>query len=51
MESNIEVIFNSSKNLSIKEIKIENEYEIGIISPNLFDKFVFENYKFGFGID
>ena len=49
MESNIGVEINSNNNMTIKEIKIENEYEIGtlIISPNTFDKFVFENNKFG----
>ena len=49
MESNIKVVIKSDNNLIIKEIKIENEYEIGtiIISPITFDKFLFENYNFG----
>ena len=48
MGSNIKGAIHRDNNLVIKEIKIENEYEIGtlIISPNAFDKFVFENDKY-----
>ena len=48
MGSNIKGAIYRDNNLVIKEIKIENEYEIGtiIISPITFDKFVFENDKY-----